>query len=95
MTTFTSRRRYGNQAREKDTRTIPPVLSINASIISDDHLEVWRDTPLSRSKHGRKRFLPDAVRVRLGEEGDVHVCDDIDGSLTQADDIRYIVRVSE
>lgn len=95
LTTFFSRRRYGSLDREEEARRLPSILSINASIISDDHLEVWRDTPLSRSKHGRKRFLPDSVRVRLGEEGDVRVYDDNDGSPNETTDIRYIVRVRQ
>jgi hypothetical protein len=93
LTTFTSRRRYGTDMLGNEVRRFPPVLSINASIISDEHLEVWRDTPLARSKHGRKRFLPDGVRIRLGEGGDVQVYDDNDSSPSQPQDMRYIVRV--
>ncbi|KAH8081265.1 ubiquitin carboxyl-terminal hydrolase-domain-containing protein [Filobasidium floriforme] len=92
LTTFTSRRRYGTDMLGNEVRRFPPVLSINASIISDEHLEVWRDTPLARSKHGRKRFLPDGVRIRLGEGGDVQVYDDNDSSPSQPQDMRYIVR---
>lgn len=94
LTPFTSRRRYGVNRGSPEAGALPPVLSINASLISDEHLEYWRDNPVSRSKHGRKRFLPDSLRVRVGDNGNMQIYDEQDIEPEQAGDIHYIVRVS-
>lgn len=50
---------------------LPPVLAVNAAILTDDHNELWRDKVSKPAD--QRRFLPDCVRVRMQDDGSFSV----------------------
>lgn len=103
FTTLISKRRYRSTAAKASNEPntiaaasapLPPILSVNASLITDEHLDMWRDTKSTRQFLGRKRFLPERVRIRIGHgDGDVKVFDVNDSTEPeQPGDVHYVVR---
>jgi hypothetical protein len=88
-----SRRVFPPGSRARDA--LPSVIAINAAILTDDQLDIWRNKAASRATDQR-RFLPDQVKIRMQDDGAFSVVARTVGAGGElaADDVVYRVKAS-
>ncbi len=74
--------------------SLPPILSINASVIQDEHREFWRDRPGTRPA-SQRRFLPTAIRLQRLQDGGLRVHPSLsEGATLEGVEYQLQVRIS-
>ena len=86
-------RRTFSKTRANGIASLPPVISLNASILSKEHRDSWKSkaTPWTQPS---KRFLPKYLTVKLDEDGLPKVVESDTVETKHGDNSVYGVRVS-
>jgi hypothetical protein len=86
-------RRTFSKTRANGIASLPPVISLNASILSKEHRDSWKSkaTPWTQPS---KRFLPKYLTVKLDEDGLPKVLESDSVDAKHGDTSVYGVRVS-
>lgn len=72
--------------------SLPPVLSINASVSSPEHLEIWKDRPEAGGK--TKHYLSRRVAFRQGPQGEIVADDSNEGIVYEVRSVVVQVQTS-
>ena len=88
-----SRRVFPPGALARDV--LPSVIAINAAILTDEQLDIWRNKAASRAGDQR-RFLPDQVKIRMQTDGAFSVIATTAAAEFEvaADDVVYRIKAS-
>lgn len=86
-------RRTFSKTRTNGIASLPPVISLNASILSKEHRDSWKSkaTPWTQPS---KRFLPKYLTIKLDEDGLPKVLESDTVETKHGDTSMYGVRVS-
>lgn len=69
-------------------------MSLNACVLSDEHLEYWRERAKGRSRTTGRRFLPERVFLRVNHGGEIDVRESDDGNPPGLNETEYLIRAS-